>query len=270
MLTKFGIDIWSPLDEALFSSNKAADEEEIEQSNDAGYCSSGMPNSNVLPMMILTDSSDRVPSRYYLCSHEILATTSSTPFKYGGPVTDLLESFSDGTLEDPYIRSESSNSYNAPWHDNRNIANVTIVTGNSFESLVMERESSHSMLLFQTNTCGHCKRFSVLWNEFARLVSAMNWAGVIEIMKVDVSKNDIRHDQIDVWDVPSVYYFPAYEKDKPIEVTWIGPKSNPQHDYDEGLSWIRSGTDLVEWIIRQGKLDVKLLVSLDESKNKPS
>lgn len=272
ILTKFGIDIWSPLDEAIFSQNGAADDEGFEQSNNAGYCSSGMPSSNVLPMMILTDSSGRSgkqPGRYYLCSNEILAA-SSTPSKYGGLVTEFLESFFDGTIEDPFIRSESLRPYNALWQNNRNQANVTILTGNRFESLVMEREESHSMLLFQTITCGHCKRFSVLWNEFSSLVQAMNWGGVIDVMKVDVSKNDIRHDQIDVWDVPSVYYFPANEKDNPIEVTWIGPKSNPQHDYDEGLSWIRSGLDLVEWIIRQGKLDVKLLVSLDESKNKPS
>jgi hypothetical protein len=134
----------------------------------------------------------------------------------------------------------------------------------------MERTESHSMLLVQTITCGHCKRFSVLWNEFSRLVQAMNWGDVIEVMKIDVSKNDVPHDKIDVWDVPSVYYFPAGEKDNPIEVTWIGPQTNPQHDYDEGLSWIRNGADLIEWIIRQGKLDIELLLSLDSSKNKPS
>ena len=39
---------------------------------------------------------------------------------------------------------------------------------------------------------------------------------------------------------------------------------------DAGLTWIQSGADLIEWIIRQGKLDIELLISLDESKNKPS
>jgi len=89
-------------------------------------------------------------------------------------------------------------------------------------------------------------------------------------MKIDISKNDVPHDKIDVWDVPSVYYFPAGEKDNPVEVTWIGPERNPRTDYYEGLTWIQSGADLIEWIIRQGKLDIELLISLDESKNKPS
>ena len=53
-------------------------------------------------------------------------------------------------------------------------------------------------------------------------------------MKIDVSKNDVPHDKIDVWDVPSVYYFPAGEKDNPVEVTWIGPERNPRTDYYEG------------------------------------
>ena len=55
-----------------------------------------------------------------------------------------------------------------------------------------------------------------------------------EVMKFDVSKNDVPHDKIDVWDVPSVYYFPAGEKDNPVEVTWIGPERNPRTDYYEG------------------------------------
>lgn len=55
-----------------------------------------------------------------------------------------------------------------------------------------------------------------------------------EVMKIDISKNDVPHDKIDVWDVPSVYYFPAGEKDNPVEVTWIGPERNPRTDYYEG------------------------------------
>eukprot|EP00956_Cyclotella_meneghiniana_P017949 scaffold29618_cov45-Cyclotella_meneghiniana.AAC.1 len=257
VLTKFGIDIWTHLDEKAFPSGQGG-EIESEQSNDAGYCSSRIASGGILPVMILTDSSIRSrkqSNRYYLCSDDIFAT-SSIPSGTGGSITEFLNSFFDGTIGDPFIRSETtqfSNSYNIiPWHYNKNQANVTVLTGNSFESLVMERRESHSMLLFQTFTCGHCKRFSVLWNEFSRLVQAMNWGSVIEVMKIDISKNDVPHDKIDVWDVPSVYYFPAGEKDNPVEVTWIGPERNPRTDYYEGLTWIQSGADLIEWIIRQG------------------
>lgn len=257
ILTKFGIDIWSHLDEAAFP-NQNSDE-----ASTAGSCTSSSAAS-VLPIMILTDSSGNRANRYYMCSGDI----SSVHTHNGGAIAEYIDTFFSGTIDEPFVRSEPST--NAPWQSNKNQANVTVLTGNNFESLVMEREDSHSMLLFQTITCGHCKRFSVLWNEFSSLVQAMNWGEHIEVMKVDLSKNDIVHDQVDVWDVPAVYYFPAGEKQHPIEVTWIGPKRNPQYDYDEGLSWIRSGADLVEWIIRQGKLDIELLIGLDELKNKPT
>ena len=64
--------------------------------------------------------------------------------------------------------------------------------------------------------------------------STSNLLNLLEVMKIDVSKNDVPHDKIDVWDVPSVYYFPAGEKDNPVEVTWIGPERNPRTDYYEG------------------------------------
>ena len=41
--------------------------------------------------------------------------------------------------------------------------------------------------------------------------------------------------------------------------------NNPQNDYDEGLSWITSGYDLIRWMVKQGKLDLKLLLRLDLS-----
>ena len=274
ILTKFGIDIWTPLDETLFSSDSTASINQHEQSQNTGYCSSNILNREVLPAMVLTDDSFRsgkLMDRHFMCSDDLIAITSEAS-QNGGPITEFIGSFFDGTIGKPFIRSDDthfSSMYHTPWQHNKNEANVTILTGNSFESLVMEREDSHSMLLFQTITCGHCKRFSVLWNEFSSLVQAMNWGSIIEVMKIDVSKNDVPHNKVDVWDVPSVYYFPAGEKDNPIEVTWVGPERNPQYDYEEGLSWIRTGSDLVEWIIRQGKIDIELLIRLDESKNKP-
>lgn len=183
VLTKFGIDIWTHLDEKEFPSEQGG-EKESEQHNDSGYCSSRMESGGILPVMILTDSSVRSrkqSNRYYLCSDDIFAT-SSIPSRNGGTMTEFLYSFLDDTIGDPFIRSESTpytNSYNAPWQYDKNQANVTVLTGNNFEALVMERRESHSMLLFQTFTCGHCKRFSVLWNEFSRLVQAMNWGSVI-------------------------------------------------------------------------------------------
>ncbi|KAL3797531.1 hypothetical protein HJC23_009895 [Cyclotella cryptica] len=269
ILTKFGIDIWTPLDEALFPSKSTEKISETRQTDDVGYCSPASSNRgrNILPVVVLTDGTKS--KRYYMCSNDIFAS-SRTPPHSDGSIAKFLDSFFDGTIGKPFIRSETTQPYhanNVEAQSNKNRPNVTVLTGHSFESMVMERKESHSMLLMQTITCGHCKRFSVLWNEFSSLVQAMNWGSIIEVMKIDVSKNDVPHEKIDVWDVPSVYYFPAGEKEDPIEVTWNGPKTNPQQDYDEGLSWISSGYDLVKFMIETGKLDINLLISLDESAN---
>jgi len=82
-------------------------------------------------------------------------------------------------------------------------------------------------------------------------------------VKIDVSRNDVPHDKINAWDLPSVYYFPAGEKSDPIEMMPTMNKTNPQNDYDEGLSWITSGYDIVNWMVDQGKLDLELLLDMD-------
>ena len=128
----------------------------------------------------------------------------------------------------------------------------------------MERED-HTMLLMKQSTCGHCKRFSIFWNEFQTIIQALNWSSVINVCKIDVTKNDVPHPEIDAWDLPSVYYFPAGSKETPIEMTPRYDKDSidAQYQYDEGLSWVTSGYDVVEWMMKQGKLDLELLASLD-------
>ena len=222
--------------------------------------------------MMITDSSGRSgmqSSRYYLCSKDILSNGD-------GAIKDFIDKFYDGKSK-PFTRSESTPSSMSDTatttssqhraHDT-NIPNITRLTGNTFQSLVMDRNHEHTMLFIQSYSCGHCKRFSIFWNELSMLVQKMNWSSVITVMKIDVSKNDIPHDKINAWDLPAVYYFPAFEKDNPIEMKPKMGRSNPQHYYDEGLSWVTSGYDIVEWILSQNKIDLELLLQLDKSADK--
>jgi hypothetical protein len=84
---------------------------------------------------------------------------------------------------------------------------------------------------------------------------------VINIMKIDVSTNDVPHDMVNAWDLPSVYYFPAREKNQPIELPTL-PDNDSQRSYDGGLSWVTSGYDLVKWMMEQGKLDIEVLLNI--------
>ncbi|KAL7473603.1 hypothetical protein ACHAXS_014079 [Conticribra weissflogii] len=295
ILTAFGIDIWTPIDEAIFgnanfgtenrdgsgSSDYIHDSDQGDDENAGiGYCSSvdGGKTRRILPALVLTDRSGRFTknsNRYYMCSDDLFTTTSISPEK-GGAISTFLDRYFTNSLGEPFIRSESRHrpqiNETSSKKNKNDESGVQVITGNTFESMVMDRNSSHTMLLMQTTTCGHCKRFSIFWNQFARLVKAMNWGSVIHVMKIDVAKNDVPHDKIDAWDLPAVYYFPAGEKDNPIEMAYghkSKEKNNPQLIYDEGLSWVKSGYDLVEWMVEQGKLDLDLLLELDADANDP-
>lgn len=274
IMTAFGIDIWTPLDEALFggASFEGGGRNDDNARNSNGRCNIpfNVESQSILPIMMITDSSGRSgmqASRYYLCSDDILPSRSKTN---KNAMTDFVESFFNDTIGKPFVRSDTtptSTTQQAMRRKNINQPNVTILTGNTFESLVMDRHEEHTMLLMQANTCGHCKRFSIFWNELSSLVQVMNWSSVISVMKIDVTKNDVPHSKVNAWDLPSVYYFPANQKDEPIELPTPSSVShnNHQYSYDEGLSGIKSGFDLLKWMIEQGKLDLDLLSRLDGS-----
>jgi hypothetical protein len=281
IMTAFGIDIWTPIDEELFGSRHSnegsvmAEESGYRSSTgDSSYClnpDKGKTRS-ILPVMMITDSSGRngmQSSRYYLCSNDIAKNTMTNK---GGAIGNFIKSFFDGTIGKPFVRSGTDPTSNQAAQDmqNSNKPNVTVLTGNTFESLVMDRDDEHTMLLLQSSSCGHCKRFSIFWNELSSLVQAMNWSSVISVMKLDVSTNDVPHDRVNAWDLPSVYYFPAHEKDQPIELATPLPGSDSQHSYDEGLTWVTCGYDIVKWMVDQGKLDLEELMRLDGSTTMPN
>ena len=257
ILNTFGVDMWTPLDEALFG----AVDEGIGDSDDYNTCKG--ESSQIMPIMVVTDASEstgKQSSRYYLCPNDIFASSDSI-FEHGGAMKTFIDKVLDGTAMQ-FIRSEELK-LEIEYIDNT--SNVTVVTGNTFQNVVMDREDEHTMLFMKQSTCGHCKRFSIFWNEFQTIIEALNWSSVISVCKIDVSKNDVPHPQIDAWDLPSVYYFPAGSKENPIEMTplYYDGSINAQYDYDEGLSWVTSGYDVVKWMMKQGKLDLELLASLD-------
>ncbi len=263
IMMAFGIDIWTPLDDELFGTRwrdrGTTMAEESSTSTDSSYCSYP-DNRDILPVMMITDSSGRFgkksSSRYYLCSHDITKKT----MKKGGAIGKFINKFFNGTIGQPFVRSAVRRI------PQTNKPNVIELTGNTFESLVMDRDDEHTMLLLESNSCGQCKRFSIFWNELSSLVQAMNWSSVINVMKMDVSSNDVPHDLVNAWDLPSVFYFPAHEKNQPIELELPIPSlidSDPQHSYDEGLAWVTCGYDIVKWMVDQGKLDVENLLRLD-------
>jgi hypothetical protein len=74
----------------------------------------------------------------------------------------------------------------------------------------------------------------------------------LDIMKIDLSENDVFHPGIDLEEVPCVYYFPKQE-DQPMHLNING-------DASSSSSVLKSPQDIMEWVIKHGRLDVDNLL----------
>lgn len=203
-----------------------------------------------------------VMRRYYLPSDNVLAdlNTSMNIEDIGsnpGPIATLLSDLFQGKLS-PYIRSQMAPSTK----EHINESGVQTITGNTFRELVMDRDHKHTLVEFYTPSCGHCKRFSIMWNQLSRLILSLNWDSVIDVMKMDLSRNDVVHDGVDVRDFPSVYYFPAGSKDEPIQLTVKGDKELGESN----LGGVENVTSVLEWMISMDRFDMGELLRLAETK----
>ena len=128
------------------------------------------------------------------------------------------------------------------------------MTGNTFKPLVVDQKKKHALVNFFSATCGHSKRFNVIWNQLGRLVRALNWHEMVDVMKMDLTRNELPLDNVSVWEYPSVYYFPANEKENAILMKVDGDAAYGDLDL--------RGHDLVEWLLNQGKFDEQELMEL--------
>ena len=74
------------------------------------------------------------------------------------------------------------------------------------------------------------------------------------MMKMDLTRNELPLDNLSIWQYPSVYYFPANEKENAIPMNVEGDASYGDLDL--------RGYDLVEWLLNQDKFDKQELMEL--------
>mmetsp|Transcript_12534 Transcript_12534/g.14137 ORF Transcript_12534/g.14137 Transcript_12534/m.14137 type:complete len:755 (-) Transcript_12534:3953-6217(-) len=239
IMTTFGIDIWSQMDsDCTTSSLKEC------------YIS----DISLLPMVMITSrrESDSYMLRYNLRSELLLQNMSTTVTDKTGAIDHFLSSYFDGKLTHEH-KTE-------PISQQRKLkSGVEIVTGATFQSLIMSGRK-HTLLQLYAPHCGHCKRFNIIWNELAKLIKQFNWDSVVNVMKVDVSQNEILHDKIDVRYIPSVFLFPKDQKDEPIEMKIVG-------DEESNASNVGGVSDvslILKWMVETGIFDNELLLQLIE------
>lgn len=207
ILTTFGIDLWTPLDI---------------------QATQGGPVKPVLPTLLITDQRYEGMRRYYLDATEIMTSVTA--------MHEFVDKFWKNELT-PALQSSDR-------EERTNDSGVQVLTGATFREAVLNVKDKHTLLYLFAPTCGHCKRFSILWNELSRLVRHMGWDSLIDVAKMDVTANEIMFDDftLDVNLVPDVYFFPRGDKTNPIRYNVID-------EFGDGVGRLNDSLDIVEWLL---------------------
>lgn len=232
VLSTFGIDIWSPLDA---KAAKLTDDSE----------------SRVIPSLLITDGRSVAGLNRYLLEYEDLTASESA-------MEDFFDKFWDDELQ-PQIKSSS-------WDVDvvTNQAGVQILTSATAEATVAAPEAAlhHSLIMFTTGTCGHCKRFAVVFDEVSELLRDIGWSAFIDLYRFDLDTDEIPVSwNLTVPWVPEVFYLPPANKtNEDVERAWR------QYDWmdvvGDGIGRLSSPVEVIEWLIHTGDFTQDHLQSL--------
>lgn len=119
-------------------------------------------------------------------------------------VRKFLSDYSSGKAE-KYIKSQSVPEYQIP-------GQAFVVVGRTFESVVMD-PTKDVLLEFYAPWCGHCKKLEPIYNQLA---STLQDNPNLVIAKIDATANEYG-DSIQVQGYPTIYFFPASNKNNPAK-----------------------------------------------------
>lgn len=248
ILSTFGMDIWSEIDRECTSRERTTVNEHGTQDE---CIVDGIPS---LPAAMITT---RKESSSYMKVYHL----PSEKLTFIDDGENPLELFLGNVLDDPdsmepTVKSESLSS-------NGNIVNTTlssgikVATGKTFQSLVLSSQK-HSIVYFYAPTCGHCKRFDTTWHNLSHLITKMNWDSELDVVKVDISKNEIFLNA-NVDSIPAVLFFPKGRKDRPQEMILVddlisktGSGKNMQdrkERVENNLGGLSDVTSIVKWVM---------------------
>ena len=263
VLTSFGIDIWTPLDQRATSSTTSTStggSEEEAQSKTA----SGVPPK--FPTLLITDRRPQVN----LYRDGITTTTHGVRRYYLNPpdvfqphaISHFFKDFKDHQLV-PALRSSTANKD----EDSVNAYGVTSLTGLEFQQRFQTSATSteHALVLFTTPSCGHCKRLHFIYNQVSSLIQELKWDQHMSLYKIDVSQNEV-HKMSLPW-LPDVYYFPPSLTEDATSLPVAPVRYDIVNDMGDGIGRISDPIDIIEWwldvMVGEGDwIDPDVLLSL--------
>lgn len=231
VLTTFGIDLWSPLDDR-------ATREEV-------------PHPS-FPALLITDrrqkrkkyrdgstTTNHAVLRYLLRSTEILEEDAVNQFTRHFWNHQLL----------PEVRS-------TPWQEGDvqvNKFGVTTLNAAAFQNRFqsMPTTEEHALVLFTQPSCGHCKRFHNIYNEASRIIRGLKWDQHMAMYRVEISRSNEVHGIPLAW-LPDIYYFPPNlrperEEDPPHSQSIKPVQYNISDQFGNRVGQLGNPLDLIEW-----------------------
>lgn len=231
ILTTFGIDIWSPIDQEVVEATTT-------RHHDAdASCKIKLKTNPVLPSLLITEQRSGGTRRHY------------KDFDFDYDTKTVMEEFVTAFWKGELPHKVKSSKRGA----RTNQAGVRIITADTIESELFlaaasapwldESNRLHSLILFTAASCGHCKRFLVLWNRLARLLQHIKWDSFLTIYQIDVAENDIAATALNasVTKIPDVYYM------SPDRNNLI--RYNATDERGDGVGTLREASEILEWLV---------------------
>jgi hypothetical protein len=199
-------------------------------------------------------------------------------------VLDFFKRIENGTvlpeMKNFNIQQQQQHQKNHPQTSNDNDTIITfptnqhgvhLLTGQTLPKFLYQYRNDHVLLLLYAPTCGHCKRFNIVWNALGDLLQYIGWndqssttstsssssSVSIKLARIDVSSNEFFIPGLTTHWLPDMFYFGCdsimeypidYEKTEMAKTVQLGSIHDP--------------LDLIEWWIDQAGESIDTLVLL--------
>lgn len=253
ILKTFGVDIWSEMDRRCTS-------QRMTTKGQTAQTECIVEDIPQLPSAMITSRAES--SKYMKVYHLDLdkQVLSKKKSESTNPLSTFLNTYFDNpNALKPTIKSETQ----VVSHDKKppitTLSGIKIATANTFESIFSSSPNMHSIVYLYTPTCGHCKRFHIIWKNFSQLIDKMNWKNLLHVITMDISKNDLFVD-VSIDYVPAVLFFRKGAKDHPpvemileedvIKGDAVGGGEGEEKRLDHNLGGLSDAKVIAEWVLK--------------------
>ena len=272
VLTTFGIDMWTRLDQQAVSFERIQTRPSSSSSDQSTSTTDNANLSPVLPALLITDQRDGLGIRRYYLDPPLVVPSSAGD---DNNMKSFFRSFWDGRLVPETKTSSSSSNNNNNSCSEQNSHHVHLLSSTTLESFLLQqpqpqqsnntnKKKKHSLVLLYAPTCGHCKRFNIIWNALGDLLHYLDWDETIgiQIGRLDVSTNEWFYPGMAAHWLPDVYYFgpptssssssnqndsnsnSSRSRSLPIPIVYTG-----RTEHEDEVGGVSDPLELIEWFL---------------------